>query len=59
MAKVSRTKELALVAAAQSGRIDDVQALIQSGVNANATDEVCCLMFRLIQCVCLCCARIK
>jgi len=41
MAQVSREKEVALISAAGSGHIDDVKALIESGVDANATDEVC------------------
>jgi len=40
---VSQKKENALVKAAENGRADDVKAFIESGVNANAVDKVCCL----------------
>jgi len=42
MAEVSREKENALVGAAMNGRIDEVKALIGSGINPNAVDNVCC-----------------
>jgi len=45
MAKVSDGKEVALRRAAQKGRVYEVKELIESGVDANATDEVCGLLF--------------
>jgi len=42
MAEVSPEKEYALISAAKNGCIDDVKTLIESGVNPNAVDEVCC-----------------
>ena len=40
---MSKAKERALRTAATDGYIDDVKALIKSGVNPNAVDQVCCL----------------
>jgi len=42
MAHQSGVDKEALLSAAKNGRIDEVKSMIASGVDVNATDEVCC-----------------
>jgi len=42
-ANVSQAKGIVLRSAAETGRIDEVKQLIESGVNPNAVDGVCCV----------------
>jgi len=52
MTEISRTKENALRVAEKNGRIDDVKALIESGVNPHAVDRVCVVCLFTV-CVCV------